>query len=149
MIGNIRCYWISTKTGLPNITIGPTWMFTVPIIFSVMLMLYCFVNGFYYMGKMPYIYKFLGYLLIVLNLYCYFKTLCSDSGIPKELYERNGFSASSGQDTETGNSTNLSSLSERSSSFKDISLEGTTYHAPESQIESRIDYSSLKICQSC
>ena len=85
MIGNIKCYWYN-KEGLPRITIGPTWMFAIPILIAMTIMLYCFGMGLYYMDNMPLIFKFVSFFLIALNLFTYFKTLFDNPGIPKELF---------------------------------------------------------------
>jgi len=74
MIGNVRCYWLN-EMGVPRITIGPTWMFAVPLFIAVLFLLYCFLSGLYYLQATSLIYRLIALVLIAIDFGAYLYTL--------------------------------------------------------------------------
>jgi hypothetical protein len=61
-------------------------MFAVPVFIGVMVMLYCFLNGLYYMENTKFIYKLVALIIIPIDLAAYLYTLFGNQGIPDELF---------------------------------------------------------------
>jgi hypothetical protein len=74
LIGHVKCYWYN-KDGVPRITIGPTWAFSVPVFMVVCVMLYCYITGLGALDSSYFIYKIIAAIIIIANLYCFFYTL--------------------------------------------------------------------------
>ncbi|CDW82846.1 probable palmitoyltransferase zdhhc23 [Stylonychia lemnae] len=123
MIGNVYCYWYNKNTSQPRITIGPTWMFAVPVFIAALVMLFCFIQGLLYMNKIGMILKSIAFVMIGFNLQSYFYTLLGNQGLPKELFIRQDILATQG-DSLNASSSSSSSNNSRSAnnSFKDVSL---------------------------
>jgi hypothetical protein len=85
LIGNTRCYWYNSE-GIPRITIGPTWGFTIPILVMITVMLYCYITGLLALQKTEIIYKLGAVVLIISNMGCFLYTLLANQGIPRELF---------------------------------------------------------------
>ena len=87
-IGNIRCFW-HNEEGIPRITIGPNWGFTIFLLGLVCVVFYVSCSGMVnlYKASAPWYYQVIGLLVIVLGLSSFFLTLFSDPGIPREVYK--------------------------------------------------------------
>ena len=87
-IGNIRCFW-HNKEGIPRITIGPNWGFTIFLACLVCCVFYVSCSGManLYKNDASWYYLVIGLLVIVLGLASFFMTLFGDPGIPMEVYK--------------------------------------------------------------
>lgn len=87
-IGNVRCFW-HNEEGIPRITIGPNWCFSILLFLIVGCVLYTSTVSLANMIKRgaAWYWILLGIFLIIFGLFCFFKTLLGDPGIPKEVYE--------------------------------------------------------------
>ena len=87
-IGNIRCYW-HDKAGVPRITIGPNWGFTIVLGFLVSGATYTSVKAMIEMIKLQAAWYYLvtGAFIIVFGLWCFFRTFLGDPGIPPAVYK--------------------------------------------------------------
>jgi hypothetical protein len=57
------------------ITIGPTWMFSIPVCLMACLMLYIYVNGLFLLTNTKMFYKVIAGILIGTDLCCFLYTL--------------------------------------------------------------------------
>ncbi len=117
MVGNVRCYWYG-KDGVPRITIGPTWMFALPVFVGVVIAAYFFVQGLLVMSNLHPGLIILSWVLLICNIFAYLYTLFANQGIPREIFVKQLLIG--GQAT---NEVNTSSLSNKSDSFKTVTLE--------------------------
>ena len=87
-IGNIRCFW-HNKEGIPRITIGPNWGFTIFLFGLVCCVFYVSCSGMVnlYKNHASWYYQVIGLFVIVSGLASFFLTLCGDPGIPLEVYK--------------------------------------------------------------
>lgn len=86
-IGNIRCFW-PNKNGIPRITIGPNWGFTIVLGVLVCGTFYITTSGLINMYKRNAAWHWLiiGAFLIISGISSFFLTLLGDPGIPPKVY---------------------------------------------------------------
>ena len=129
MIGNVRCYWYG-KDGCPRITIGPTWMFAVPVFIGALIIAYCFINGLLAMSNLHPGLLAIAWTCLVVNSITYLYTLFANQGIPKEIFVKQllvGGGASGGlnESIDHGDDSN------KSESFKNVTLESDNESSPK------------------
>lgn len=86
-IGNIRCYWHDSK-GVPRITIGPNWHFTICLALLVLGSLLVSLQGLQKLYELDASWYYIlgGVVVILSGLSFFFLCLLSDPGIPDEVY---------------------------------------------------------------
>ncbi len=88
-VGNIHCFW-HRSNGVPLITIGPTWHFTILllILFCAILSLTCFIEQQLIIFQVKPYWTAFGAFLIIFTSYSFFSTLFGDPGIPEIIFTR-------------------------------------------------------------
>ena len=89
MCGTVHCFWHDSR-GVPRITIGPNWDFSIILfVYATMLTVghvYLFRElirldaGYYILG--------IGILLYLIGIYSFLATFLGDPGIPEEIFTR-------------------------------------------------------------
>ena len=86
-VGNIRCYFPSKESGKPRVLIGPTWVFSLPILCIVFFLVYFLFQITLNLEFINWGFKGIGLILMTLDLYYYFYTLLADPGVPEDIWD--------------------------------------------------------------